>query len=93
MRQKIFDILEWVGKRLPAWLPVDKLFHFLLCFTATLSGSFIDIWFGAGLGTGLGIGKEFGDMMNPQNKWDWKDLVWDFGGTALGVITKLVINL
>ena len=93
MRQLILNTIESVGKVLPSWLPVDKALHFALCYVSTLAGTFVDIYYGAGVGTGLGVGKELGDMMNPHNKWDWKDLVWDFGGVALGVITKLVINL
>lgn len=93
MRQLILKIVEVVGKKLPPWLPTDKFFHLLLCIMATISGAIFNIFLGIGLGIGVGVGKEFGDMMNPYNKWDWKDLFWDFVGVGVvgGVI--LVLNL
>ena len=33
---------------------------------------------------GAGLGKEYGDKINPYNKWDWYDVLADFLGALAG---------
>jgi hypothetical protein len=44
-------------------------------------------------GLGLGLGKEFGDMMSPGNKFDFTDLLADLLGLVAGTGIVLVIGL
>lgn len=62
----------------------DLIAHFVVCFILSLFG-----WYGASFALGLGIGKEYGDSLNPSNRWDWSDIKADI----LGIITGLIINL
>lgn len=71
----------------------DKIIHATLCCVATIGMSFITAFFGKTVSLvsgivfslGLGLGKECGDFFNPNSKWDWKDLVADIVGTAIGL--------
>lgn len=38
----------------------------------------------------LGVGKEFGDSVNPNNKWDWKDFGRDLLGAVIGTSVGLL---
>lgn len=37
--------------------------------------------------TAAAWGKEYGDKQNPNNKWDWRDILADSIGTLSGVAT------
>lgn len=71
----------------------DKKLHFACCmliaFAATmLIGALSNLCAGslAGLLTamGAGVGKEYGDKVNPNNKWDWQDIIADLLGAIIG---------
>lgn len=79
----------------------DKGVHYSICFMFSLiitlvilfiSGSY---WSGilSGLyaGTGLGIGKEYGDAKAHWNHWDWGDIIVDMLGTISGTAIALFI--
>ena len=77
----------------------DKKQHFgvsaLIAFFASLLLNFIGGTilvsavggFLASIGTGFG--KEYGDEVNPYNKWDWKDILFD----AIGALTGALIGV
>lgn len=74
----------------------DKYLHFSICAIIAIAimviFNILDASFSisalasicAAMGTGLG--KEYGDKVNPNNKWDWKDVFADFLGTILGIL-------
>lgn len=71
----------------------DKALHFWLCALATLitgipSGMLAGIMFG----TGLGIGKEYGDHEAPGNTWSWGDIGADTAGILIGAIATYLIR-
>ena len=81
----------------------DKKLHFTCCMlialVTTILIGLVSNWYAgslAGLLTamGTGVGKEYGDKINPYNKWDWYDILADFLGTIVGIligITTLII--
>lgn len=79
----------------------DKILHFLVCavitFVAMLLFFIANATFvisalaGAITSTAAGWGKEFGDKVNPNNKWDWKDIIADSLGTLFGVIVSSLL--
>ncbi|MBO6271461.1 hypothetical protein J6O48_01635 [bacterium] len=40
-----------------------------------------------------GLGKEYGDKVNPNNKWDWYDILADVLGSLIGVIIPILIKI
>lgn len=81
----------------------DKILHVLACASITIivmilffivdSEFVIAALAGAIASTSAGLGKEFGDKVNPYNKWDWKDIVADSIGTAIGIIIAGILWL
>jgi len=78
----------------------DKKLHFTCCMLIALVVTFIlgllSNWYIgaiAGLLTamGTGVGKEYGDVKSPNNKWDWYDILADLLGTVTGVVISIVI--
>lgn len=78
----------------------DKKLHFICCMLIALATTiFIGVlsnWYAgslAGLLTamGTGIGKEYGDKINPYNKWDWYDILADLIGTIVGIAIGIII--
>ena len=79
----------------------DKWFHLLASFFGMIVGYYVMallkcpswpcIAGGVLFGLGLGLGKEFGDMMSPGNKFDFSDLLADLLGLAIGTGVVLVI--
>jgi len=43
--------------------------------------------------TAAAWGKEYGDKVNPNNKWDWHDVIADSIGTIVGVILSSILWL
>jgi uncharacterized protein YfiM (DUF2279 family) len=79
------------------WLSWDKFGHFFI--SGFLSGSSYSIYhksfnndkesslyFAGTFALSLGIGKEITDMKKPQNKFSYKDLIFDLMGISLGLI-------
>ncbi|MCJ7497566.1 MAG: DUF2279 domain-containing protein [candidate division Zixibacteria bacterium] len=79
------------------WLGWDKFGHFFI--SGFLSGSSYSIYhksfnndkesslyFAGTFTLSLGIGKEITDMKKPQNKFSYKDLIFDLMGISLGLI-------
>lgn len=74
----------------------DKIVHFIVCAVITVvvmvlffvanTTFVIAALAGAITSTAAGWGKEFGDKVNPYNKWDWKDILADFIGTIFGIL-------
>ena len=74
----------------------DKILHFSAC--AVITFLTISIFFiintsfciaalaGMLTSTAAAWGKEYGDKVNPHNKWDWKDILADSIGTLAGVL-------
>lgn len=72
----------------------DKKLHFTCCLlialVTTILIGLLSNWYAgslAGLLTamGTGVGKEYGDKINPYNKWDWYDILADLIGTIVGI--------
>lgn len=76
----------------------DKWLHAIVCFVATVAVGGVMSIFGKGISLssgilfscGLGFGKEFGDLLNPNSKWDWMDLIADLVGTAVGTVLLII---
>ena len=79
------------------WLGWDKFGHFFI--SGFLSGTSYSIYhksfnndkessilFSSSFTLSLGIGKEINDMKKPQNKFSYKDLIFDLMGISLGLI-------
>lgn len=73
----------------------DKKLHFICCMLIALATTILigllSNWYAgslAGLLTamGTGVGKEYGDKINPYNKWDWYDILANLIGAVVGVI-------
>lgn len=81
----------------------DKYLHFAVCgiisttiiCTFILIGSTLPIAIltGTVATIGTGLGKEYGDKMNPNSSWDWKDILADFCGLLLGIIVNSIFWL
>lgn len=78
----------------------DKKLHFICCtliaLATTILIGLLSNWYAgslAGLLTamGIGIGKEYGDKINPYNKWDWYDILADLIGAVIGVILGITV--
>lgn len=81
----------------------DKYMHFGVCaIVALLVGLFgivlnmtpiMVAYCGFIAAMGAGLGKEYGDKVNPNNRWDWKDVLADFIGAVVGSGIVLVAAL
>ena len=80
----------------------DKKLHFTCCmliaFAVTILIGLLSNWYAgslAGLLTamGTGVGKEYGDKINPYNKWDWYDILADFIGAVVGASIGIIITI
>lgn len=81
----------------------DKKMHFGVCavvalFTALflyiIGGTPIVSVFGGYIASmGAGLGKEYGDKVNPSNFWDWEDVVADVVGAISGCLVARLIML
>ena len=78
----------------------DKKLHFTCCmliaFATTILIGLLSNWYAgslAGLLTamGTGVGKEYGDKINPYNRWDWYDILADLIGTIVGITIGIII--
>lgn len=78
----------------------DKKLHFTCCMLIALATTILigllSNWYAgslAGLLTamGTGVGKEYGDKINPYNRWDWYDVLADFIGTIVGITIGIII--
>lgn len=75
-------------------IPKDKLKHILVCTIIAMSVMALLCVIHSSLLVAIisstlcalfaGIGKEYGDKVNPYNKWDWRDLVADTVGAIMG---------
>lgn len=76
---------------------VDKLLHFLVCYSITLSLSLFIGYYGAIVGILVGLGKELHDWFKygKQQGWNtfWKDSKGDLIADFIGVIGGLIIWL
>lgn len=78
----------------------DKKLHFICCMLIALATTILigvlSNWYAGGLAglltaMGTGVGKEYGDKINPYNKWDWYDILADFIGTIVGIAIGMII--
>lgn len=78
----------------------DKKLHFTCCmliaFAVTILIGLLSNWYVGGLAglltaMGTGVGKEYGDKINPYNKWDWYDILADLIGTIVGITIGIII--
>ena len=42
-------------------------------------------------GVCIGVGKEYGDKVNPYDGWDWYDLFADIVGASVGAVIGMLI--
>lgn len=54
------------------------------CKSACILGGFL-------CGVYLGVGKEYGDKVNPYDGWDWYDLLADILGSFIGSLVALFL--
>jgi len=81
----------------------DKYMHFSACAVITIVTMVLFFLFNcnfiiaalAGIctSTAAAWGKEYGDKNNPNNKWDWHDIIADSLGTLFGIILSSIIWL
>jgi len=78
----------------------DKQLHFACCMlialVTTILIGVLSNWYAGGLAglltaMGTGVGKEYGDKINPYNKWDWYDILADSIGTVIGVLLGITV--
>lgn len=78
----------------------DKKLHFIYCMlialATTLLIGLLSNWYVGGIAglltaMGTGVGKEYGDKINPYNKWDWYDILADLIGTIVGITIGIII--
>lgn len=77
----------------------DKALHFITCLAITIlvalpvaivaGNALYGAFTGFATAMAAGMGKEFGDMLSPMNKWDWNDFLVDFIGGLAGVAIVL----
>ena len=80
----------------------DKKLHFTCCMLIALATTILigllSNWYAGGLAglltaMGTGVGKEYGDKINPYNKWDWYDILADFIGAVVGASIGIIITI
>ena len=78
----------------------DKKLHFICCMLIALATTiFIGLlsnWYTGGLAglltaMGTGVGKEYGDKINPYNKWDWYDILANLIGAVIGILLGITV--
>lgn len=84
-------------------IEADKLMHFGFSMGISIITGLVGVLLGMnwyqtlyiGFTTGLaaGLGKEYGDKMNPNNKWDWSDVLADGLGALTGSAAAMVVGL
>ena len=70
----------------------DYLKHLLVNLGIALFGA-VNLPFAIGASLGASFGKEYGDSKAPGNRWDWKDILYDIIGLAIGVSIVLLYRL
>lgn len=75
--------------------------HFSVCgiialFVAIIAGVlnapvFVSAMCGFACGMGTGLGKEYGDKVNPYNIWDWEDVIADTIGSVCGALVAAIL--
>ena len=81
----------------------DKLMHFGVCAIVSVLAMILMRVIAAPLAVAalsailisvcLGVGKEYGDMANPYNSWDWKDFLADVVGAVIGTAAMMPLWL
>lgn len=79
----------------------DKLLHFgysfLIALLAGVCAFFLRmnvlqfIFTSLGISFATGVGKEYGDHINPNNKWDWYDILADAIGAICGTLVSSIL--
>lgn len=65
----------------------DKVLHFVCSLgVVLLIGVLTSPEIGVTAGLFIGIGKEIGDEMCPDNRWSWGDIVADCLGVVVGML-------
>ena len=98
--KRLYQAANWLSKKIG--LRGDYILHFGVCSLSTsIIGilSFLVVnhflgyvpglvasLFGAVFALGLSVGKEAGDIGNPNSGWSWGDLVADAVGVVVGVL-------
>ena len=90
-------IVKTENKQVDKWWGKDKAKHFLV--SAFLAGACYKIYhnqwhnkkehslyFSTGFTLSLGLGKEIYDDARPQNKFSYKDLIYDLLGVGVGLL-------
>ena len=78
----------------------DKVMHFIACLLiavvvgvvmipcATLFGIVFASFMCA---SSAALAKEYADKLNPNNRWDWNDIIADYAGTFTGIIIVILL--
>ncbi len=71
----------------------DKKKHFIFSAVASFPLGLINPIYGVCFGAGLGLGKEYGDMMAEGNVWSWGDIIADALGILAGAVLAVAVRL
>lgn len=74
-----------MGKCNDIWNGKDKLKHFIISFAIATFNPIIGLL--------VGIGKEIYDVIQANNHFCWKDVIFDIAGIICGSILHLMILL
>lgn len=72
-----------MGKCNDIWNGEDKLKHFLVCFVIAICSPLLALL--------VAIGKEIYDVIQPNNHFCWKDVLFDIAGIICGTVIHLII--
>ena len=89
-------------KKLIRKFGIDKLYHFSICFIISFVVGIVmlpittlfGIMFSSFMcGSAAALAKEYADKVNPNNKWDWKDIIADYCGIGLAMMLLYVLSI
>ena len=69
----------------------DKIYHFYVCFSITCILSYISIILATSIALLAGLIKEIYDDRQPNNKFDFYDLIADILGVIMAIFYLLII--
>lgn len=89
-------------KKLISRFGIDKLYHLSACFIITfivgiimlpITNLFGVIFSSFISGSAAALAKEYADMVNPNNKWDWKDIAADYCGIFMALVILIILYM
>ena len=84
-------MMKWLSNKLG--VQSDKVLHFLVSFVIAFPLMAVNIYLAIGVTLAIGLYKEFTDSHKEGSYWSWGDLLADFLGIFLAVISWCIISL